>query len=92
MKALLLRVYERFLFWKWDREYDAAVRRARGCPHARTMWVDVGAVYEKCCDCWALRMPAVMGYKFESDEMEWVPNSANPKKARRVNAPEGGRS
>lgn len=84
MKSLLPRLYSRFLFWKWDRKYEAAVRRARGCPHVRTMWVDVGMVFEKCCDCWALRMPTIPG----SGEMEWVPNSANPKKARRVSAPE----
>lgn len=82
MKSWLLRLRSRFLFWKWDLEYDAAVRRMRGCSHARTMWVHVGAVYEKCCDCWALRMP------FESGTMEWTSNAASPKKARRVSAPE----
>lgn len=73
--------YARFLTWKWDRELIAAERRFQGCAHDRTMFVDVGSppydCIEKCCDCWALRVPK-LGRPAASDEMEWTPNSARP--------------
>lgn len=67
-------LYSRFLFWRWDRQYHSAVRRMRGCAHARTMHVDVGMTLEKCRDCWALRVPTL----HDPSQMEWTPNSAPP--------------
>jgi len=34
---LIRQAYAAFLFWKWDREHDAAVKRIIGCAHARTI-------------------------------------------------------
>jgi len=78
---LIRRAYARLLFWKWDRDYYAAVERMCGCAHKHTMFVDVGTVHEKCCDCWALRLPNPFSFP---GTMEWVPNSANPRRARQV--------
>ena len=83
MIAKLSRLYERLLFWKWDRESDAAVCRMRGCQHTRTIWVDVGTACEKCRGCWAIRVPDPFG------TLGWVPNCANPKRARHASAPKG---
>ena len=80
MINLLKRAYSRFLFWKWDREYYAAAKRMLGCSHARTMLVDIGAIAEKCCDCWALKLPVLDG----SGGMQWTPNCAPAKKAKKV--------
>jgi hypothetical protein len=81
---LVRRAYAAFLYWKWDREFYAADRRMRGCAHTRTGFVDVGVVCEKCRDCWALRLPAVDG----SGVLQWTPNTASPRHARWVSAPE----
>ncbi len=89
-----LRAYSRLLFWKWDREYRTAVVRMRECVHTNTVFVDVGSspynAIEKCCDCWALRMPKLSANPLEKisrDMMEWVPNSVNPRRARQVAPP-----
>lgn len=88
---LIRQTYSKFLFWKWDREYYAAARRMRGCAHTRTMFVDVGTppydCVEKCRDCWALRLPK-LGGEWPTKELEWTPNTANPRRARQVRAPE----
>lgn len=90
---LIRQAYSRFLFWKWDREYDAAERRMKGCAHARTMFVDVGTApfdcVEKCRDCWALRLPKLGDEPSEwpAKELEWTPNAANPRHARQVSGP-----
>lgn len=86
IKKYALRAYSRFLFWKWDREYHDAVKRMRGCTHERTMFVDVGTVYEKCIDCWALHVPK-LGGEWPTNKMEWTPNSADPERAIQVAAP-----
>lgn len=81
IKKSAIRVYSRYLFWKWDREYHAANERMRGCTHENTMFVDVGSppynCTEKCLDCWALRVPKLGSVH----EMEWTPNSARPSRA-----------
>jgi len=91
---LIQRAYARFLFWKWDREHDAAHERMRGCAHERTMFVDVGSppydCIEKCRDCWALRMPKLGRTPFDEIEpgtMEWTPNMANPRHSHEVAPP-----
>jgi len=83
LQSLLSQAHAQFLFWKWDREYLAASRRFQGCSHARTGFVDVGTVLEKCRDCWALRVPAFDG----SDSLQWTPNSASPRHAQWVSEP-----
>lgn len=80
MIGLLKQAYSRFLFWKWDRAYHAAVERMRGCAHARTMLVDVGDIIEKCCDCWAIKVPAFDG----SGGLQWTSNSAPARESERV--------
>jgi hypothetical protein len=86
---LIRRAYSRFLFWKWNRESDAAHERMRGCAHARTMFVDVGSppydCVEKCRDCWALRLPK-LGWP-EIDAVEWNPNTASPRRSLEVAPP-----
>ena len=86
---LIRQAYSAFLFWKWDREFYAAIKRMRGCAHARTMFVDVGSppydCVEKCRDCWALRLPK-LGGDWPAKELEWVPNVANPRRATQVSA------
>ena len=84
IRNAVLQAYSRFLFWKWDRDYYAAVDRMRGCVHARTIFVDVGAVYEKCWDCWALRVPTLDEAGLRHGKMEWTPNSAPAHRARQV--------
>jgi hypothetical protein len=88
IKKLILRAYSRFLFWKWDREHYAAIKRMRGCAHVNTMFVDVGSppydCIEKCCDCWALHLPKLGRTPFDEIEpgaMEWTPNTADPRRA-----------
>ena len=89
--ALLRQAYSALLFWKWDRDAIAAHKRMRGCAHPRTIFVDVGTspfdCVEKCLVCWALRLPK-LGGAWPTDEMEWTPNTANPRHARQVSAPE----
>ena len=91
LRKAAMRVYSRFLFWKWDREYHAAVERMRGCAHEHTMFVDVGAIHEKCRDCWALRVPKLaVSLPFDGIDrsvMEWTPNSADPRRACEVAPP-----
>jgi hypothetical protein len=78
---LIQRAYSRFLFWKWDRESDAAHKRMRGCEHVRTIFVNVGSspydCIEKCRDCWALRLP----------KLGWTPNMADPRHSHEVAPP-----
>jgi hypothetical protein len=64
----------RFRDWLMERSCRASVRRMQGCAHVRTGFVDVGVVYEKCRDCWALRVPASDG----SGAMQWTLNGASP--------------
>lgn len=88
---LIQRMWWRLLDWKWDRDYHAAVERAHRCAHKRTIFVDVGITAEKCCDCWALRLPKLGGSplnEIDLGEMEWIPNSANPRYARQVSPPD----
>lgn len=84
MISVFKRLYSRFLFWKLDREYRAAECRMRDCQHTNTMLVDVGSppydCVEKCCDCWALRLP-VLGQERLRGKREWTPNCASPKRA-----------
>lgn len=91
MINLIRRAYSLLLFWKWDRDYIAAEKRMRGCAHKRTMFVDVGSppydCIEKCRDCWALRVPK-LGGEWPTKKLEWVPNSANPRRAIRAMADE----
>ena len=90
IRKAAMRVYSRYLSWKWDREYDAAKERMRGCAHENTMFVDGGSppynCIEKCCDCWAIRVPKV-GFYAPSNEMYWTPNCANPRRAQQVAPP-----
>lgn len=95
MINLIRRMYARILFWKWDHDFHAAVKRMRGCAHTRTMFVDVGTVTEKCCDCWAIRVPKLGRTSNElpdEGEMEWTPNSANPRRSRQVAPPTGAKT
>lgn len=85
MIRLIRQVRAYFLLRKWDRDFYAAERRMRGCTHARTGFVDVGVVYEKCRDCWALRVPGFDG----SRALHWTPNAASPRRSRWVSAPGG---
>ncbi len=78
IKKAIIQAWSSFLFWKWDREYHAAVRRMRGCSHVNTMTVDVGIRCEKCRDCWALLMPALDG----SERLDWTPNCVFPKETK----------
>lgn len=90
IRKIAIRVYSRLLFWKWDRDYHAAVERMRGCSHKHTVFVDVGTICEKCSDCWALRVPKLGSSTFDEIEpgtMEWTPNSADPRRARQVAPP-----
>jgi hypothetical protein len=81
MKHLLLAILPaRFRDWLMERGYRGSVRRMQGCEHAHTGFVDVGVVYEKCRDCWALRVPTLDG----SDALKWTPNGASPKVSRWV--------
>jgi hypothetical protein len=77
IRKAAIQAYSDFLFWKWDREYHASVRRMHGCAHPNTVLVDVGAAYKKCRDCWALLVPALDG----SNRMEWTPNGAPPRRS-----------
>jgi hypothetical protein len=96
---LIQRAYARFLFWKWDRESEAAHKRMRGCAHERTMFVDVGSppydCIEKCRDCWALRLPTLgspkLGGPWSVKKLEWTPNIADPRHSLEV-APPGTRA
>jgi len=82
-------IYGRILYWKWDMESAAAARRFQGCQHERTVFVDVGTVVEKCCECWALRLPKLGTTANEEDRppagaMAWYPNCARPERAIRA--------
>ena len=84
---MIKKMYMRFLFWKWDREHNAAVKRMRGCEHKRTMFVNVGAVHEKCRDCWAL---LVHIRNADGEEIGWTPNCADPRRSIEVAPPNRG--
>jgi hypothetical protein len=59
--------YNRFLMWKFERDFEAANKRMLGCKHERTIRIDVGGLTSKCRDCWAILINGT-----------WGPNCVHP--------------
>lgn len=67
-------LWMKFLFWYWDRQYEASKRRMVGCTHEKTALEYHGVHVHKCLQCWAIKSDGV------GPDFNWSPNSARPLK------------
>jgi len=80
-RALAASLWNRVLFWRFERAYKASVERMRGCMHDAIVWQQVADPKDpvwlrKCARCWAIESPQLPG---SAPLPAWGPNQASPK-------------